>query len=193
MEQDNSIVEKVYNRRLIIGFFIGLAIVIILIVYYSRKPCCVRGRISQAEAEMRNIATALEDYYIDNNAYPLAFDNFNFKPIPFNDKHISIGYTSGFLTTPAAYLPALPMDPFGEDLNNFPQYLYRYGTNGNSCWILASNGPDMEKFEKPVPELIFLKSLCDLNLALSDGHMRDYTYDPTNGDVSFGDVWQVGP
>jgi prepilin-type N-terminal cleavage/methylation domain-containing protein len=161
----------------------------------------VRSKVARAEAEMRNIATALETYYIDNNAYPPASAWDAAVLAPGSDKvdsiqpdgttGFSVGQVSHRLTTPVAHLASLPSDPFdeaGEDLNN----VYRYGTNIASCWAMASNGPDNVVTGDPPPESAYLAAFCDLAQALEDG-MRDDTYDPTNGTTSNGDVWRVGP
>ena len=81
-----------------------------------------RPKVSRAESEMRNIATALETYYIDNNCYPHSLYQ---------------------LTTPVAHLPLLPFDPFALTYREKePDEWYKYRTNNVSCWLLYSLGPD---------------------------------------------------
>ena len=171
----------------------------------------VRAKVSRAESEMRNIATALETYYIDNNAYPPSSDWFGAFPAPGADKVDSnepddegnfYGQVSYMLTTPVAHLPSLPSDPFfnaGDSMKN----VYRYSTNVASCWIMCSNGPDNQGtpgnnddgYPDLGPESAYIGNYCDLALALREdgGDMNNMTYDPTNGTTSNGDVWRVGP
>ena len=146
-------------------------------------PANERAKTARAEAEMRNIATALEIYYIDNNVYPPAIDDKG-KIVPYGENGVSEGYTSLCLTTPVAHLPSLPTDPFHDEGDGY----YRYATNGFNCWIMSSNGYNL-KADLDLARYIACAS-CDLKSAT---FMYDYTYDPTNGIPSSGDIWRVGP
>jgi hypothetical protein len=88
---------------------------------------------------MRMLQTALESYNVDWNAYPRTL--------------------APCLTTPIAYITAIPGDPFAPQ----PKPL-QYELNGKSMWKLWSVGPD-QKDDKAALE-----------------------FDPTNGTVSAGDL-----
>lgn len=119
----------------------------------------IRAKVSRAKAEMRNLATALESYYVDNEIYPpgalhaaqsgLAGDHANPGPILVGSDHLS-------LTSPIVYVSSMPFDPFDNagkpsttiatsysatNDANFCVGRYDYNTNGSDQWILASNGP----------------------------------------------------
>src|SRR5690606_10495857 len=68
-----------------------------------------RAKVSRAKTDMRTIATGLETFRIDNNRYP-------------PDAEISVGggplayfVRLRFLTTPIAYMTAVPEDPFARE------------------------------------------------------------------------------
>ena len=77
----------------------------------------IRQFTSLAKADMRTMATALEGFYIDNNAYPTQL---------------------GLLTTPIAYITQIPQDPFtvGD--------AFGYFKIGDADWRLWSIGPDLK-------------------------------------------------
>lgn len=74
-----------------------------------------RAKVARAKSEMRNLAVALETYYIDNNSYPPTLIH---------------------LTTPVVHQTSIPMDPFA------PGKLFDYDAEYLSCWVLRSVGPD---------------------------------------------------
>ena len=81
----------------------------------EQRVALIRKLARRARADMRTIATGLEAYSVDWNAYP---------PNPY------------VLTTPIAYLRYVPKDPFTEDTNMGYKKL-----EGND-WIVWSIGPD---------------------------------------------------
>jgi general secretion pathway protein G len=153
-----------------------------------------RAKVSRAMADLRSIATAIEAYRIDQNQYPA--ENY---PSP----ELEITAASGPalpnriklrpITTPVAYITALPNDPFArlsDPLNMIPAPTYHYaalndvlypgaaffsGANplGRQCqWVLQSNGPDQSP---------------------SSPAWQFPEYDSTNGTVSLGNVLRLGP
>jgi len=155
-----------------------------------------RARAARAYGEMRTISIAIEVYSIDHKAYPPAVD-INGKILFHEDSEtgVSSGYVPWLLTTPTAYLSTIPMDPFHRTRKKPGPYgPYRYATNGSTCWIMVSPGPDenndvrIEDF--PDPE----KANCDLKNFLSHfGIGTAVEYDGTNGTTSSGDILRVGP
>ena len=110
-----------------------------------------RSKTSAAKADLRTIATALESYYVDHNAYPYkesigAAQNLVPGGTPINGP---AGVSPGGLTSPIAYLTSIPKDSFrhvfppsdpGGIVGVGPYYYERAGLqiiNG----VLLRNGP----------------------------------------------------
>lgn len=148
----------------------------------------VRAKVSHSYSSMQTIATALEAYAIDHNAYPY------------------VGYTIDYqqklvpLTTPVAYLSSLPKYPwkahlpFGaseahqyyyyNDRKSFEDILgtwgyrwYIFDATEKSRWYLSCVGPDGDYDQEWTTE-----PGCNYHL-----------YDPTNGTISNGDLIRLGP
>ncbi|MCX7919918.1 MAG: type II secretion system protein GspG [bacterium] len=156
-----------------------------------------RSKVSRTKSDMRAIATGIESYYVDQNAYPWT----------------NLGLYSRLdrlkaITTPVAYLSSLPIDAFNASndipINKIypfwdPPYVWSLGglnpTDGSGTpntrfvlvpelydrvysrmktWMLMSYGPD-QNFEAAVPPY------------------QVQLYDPTNGTVSNGDIMRWGP
>ncbi len=137
----------------------------------------VRARISRVEADLRNIATALEAYQMEANAYP-----------PWAGIYpCSLRYIP--LTTPIAYMNSIPLDPFVQkttvnagDLSQWGDaYEYadeawhykQYGASNHphtwgATWRMNSWGPD------------------------STNTYASYFYDASNGLRSQGDIIRLG-
>ncbi len=164
----------------------------------------VRAKVSRTNADMRTIATALETYYVDHNAYPPC----GYQEIPENSGWHYLNY---LLTTPIAYLTNVGLeDPFytgmgvtSEMLDAYPWYPFlryvnydfiyndyldnstafsRYA-NVYGMWMLNSRGPDaFSTFG--VDALVYVDGQGnETGLWLSA-----VPYDPTNGTVSRGDI-----
>lgn len=85
------------------------------------------------------------------------------------------------LTTPVAFLPALPIDYFADPRGG---RLLAYHVHEGE-WLLYSAGPDGHYDIDP--ERDFLPALFPLpSLILA-------TYDPSNGTASAGDLWRASP
>ena len=141
----------------------------------------VRSKVSRAYNDMRNLATALESYRIDNNAY-----------IP----HIDSIAEFNRLTSPVAYITSVPQDPFiiqrgnrvdiyGIDAWNYHMEDLFYMTTAwpepgrsmavdlcahGKVWMVWSIGPDL------------IVNIHTVGL-----------YDSTNGTRSLGDIARSGP
>lgn len=154
------------------------------------------SRVSRTKADMRSLATAIEAYFADNKQYPamtpladwatgsevatlkeMGGDTlFTIAASPYPHK------TSAGLTTPNAYASSLFNDPlFPSKRRGMP---FAYSTN-NESWILLSGGPD-EDFDVVNP-----LTMLHGNFEETKTGLLPYTYDPTNGSVSDGDVWRI--
>lgn len=163
----------------------------------------VRAKVSRAKADMRSVATAIESYAVDANAYPLAatLDDPSKFTMFENGAEVIESLVPYLVTTPIAYISALPRDPFpvkaengeGADPNQTFHYLDRktaqarnepdvldeyheafYGRrNPASAWWMFTVGPDLDH---------------DEDLGSSQPGRAAALYDPTNGTVSSGDI-----
>jgi hypothetical protein len=143
-----------------------------------------RETTSRAKADLRSMATAIEMYQIEHNSYPASTTTgpYGFwqsaEPMP------SFAGGSGVagLTTPVAYLTSYFEDPFRKlsDHRTFAYYC-----NGPT-WIMISAGPDC-RFDLPPDRLAPLLAAPHL----PNDELTNYTYDPTNGMYSAGDIWRL--
>jgi prepilin-type N-terminal cleavage/methylation domain-containing protein len=126
-----------------------------------------RSKVARVSADMRSIATALECYCADNNAYPI-------KP----SSSCKCGW-QGALTTPIPYILTAYRDPFA-DQQVAGSRTYQYSIcNMMKSWIFVSIGPDLvDDFQEDM-------WMC--------GRAETYPmpYDPTNGTISRGDIARV--
>jgi type II secretion system protein G len=176
-----------------------------------------RAKVSRVKADMRSMATALEAYVVDSNAYPPCntFGLPGVKPAQTGPdnwvlEHVStpIAYiTNAFLNDPfttdkvisAANVAGLPgATPFLETAPG-PQAMSILYVSWDAMdrtlvpadaagdhrvprtWAVYSGGPDRVKIA--------------LGGILANSTSHDTTliiYDPTNGTISFGDIYRVG-
>jgi prepilin-type N-terminal cleavage/methylation domain-containing protein len=177
-----------------------------------------RAKVSRVRADMRNMATAMEAYVIDNNRYPIPSDNYgNFMTNPLTATLVSPFETRVpvLLTTPISYMSDRPEDPFAKvrfgesrlyhcitrqyvDIrhNNAPAY----------NWALIYTRFFREITGRPAPQPIeyFFVSwgpdkVHDANVpdvvapVGPHVHGKGAVYDPTNGTISGGDIIYFGP
>jgi prepilin-type N-terminal cleavage/methylation domain-containing protein len=152
----------------------------------------VRAKVSKCQAEMRNIGMAFETYRVDHNSTPRGLGYCTGRPgDPYPEG--SIKWRLVNLTTPVDYMTSLPDDPFYTKLQvvcaeDEPSFIYlrkehhpNYPTmeqatgrgRGNWDWLLASQGPSQ-------PGYITL-------------YWEFGVYDPTNGTISSGPIYRIGP
>ncbi len=145
-----------------------------------------RAKVARARSEMAMLELSLEQYYLDQKAYP-----------PNARTGFGLDTDLNRLTTPFVYATRLPLDPFGPRGGYYrpgskpTSYAYclmiqaassglnlvPYGIRGRAYYILESLGPDLDGdvawgAHFPLPLTI---------------------YDPTNGTISNGDIVHFGP
>lgn len=170
----------------------------------------VRAKISRSKADMRSISTAIEAYRVDSNKLPLAM----LPPYPGYDPPSWWGFCSTGLTTPIAYMTALPAMAFTDEVvsgiwaseydgsqNNQP-YTYVYDTGWQYDQRLLPDGTapggweyqraDAGNYYDRVAQASYIIYTCGPDGA--DGLVNTYPmhYDPTNGSISFGDIFHWG-
>ncbi|NLD60867.1 prepilin-type N-terminal cleavage/methylation domain-containing protein [Candidatus Sumerlaeota bacterium] len=161
-----------------------------------------RAKNSAARADMRSLATAIESYFVDHNKYAWCIGG-GHNPqtgVP----TVYYGVPSPELTTPIAYCSSIPMDRWGGDTTNFvgPNFMhvtktyqtsFGYGWFGEEKffngkmegrptfeWCLQSMGPDRSLWKT------HFQGHWEYEDILSQ-------YDATNGTISLGNIWRVGP
>lgn len=164
----------------------------------------VRSKVSRAKADMRSVATALESYYVDNNAYPPDGQNPLITgltyPLTYMGSTIGSGWFSpahlnNFLTTPIAYVSSADfIDPFNQESASNSVRTYRY-INFHHIYGQSSDTTRQSVYPK-------YDYYCGKWQLLSNGPNKKadtsdpaygmfwvvLRYDPTNGTVSPGDI-----
>jgi len=221
---------KKFRGFTLIELLIVVAIIAILaaIAVPNFLEAQVRAKVSRVKADMRSIATAIEAYSVDTNLYPVATQGefsvnsqFPTGGTPPENSGNRVTFASlgicdepdahfMILTTPVAYITALPGDPFADKKG----VAFGYTNGVDVGWIMWSYGPDTDEgigsqlggeFEgsedwdaadwsnqtvynpfrsNPMPALLYLTST---NHPTAD---TAFTYDTTNGSVSDGDLWR---
>ncbi len=192
----------------------------------------VRSKVSRVKSDLRTLATGMESYYVDNNAYPMC-NNFGVALNAAESTGVA-GAQDGpvleVLSTPIAYVTnSLIQDPFQAKLRtggvyngagnqpglnasypdnptDLPVYQsYQYQSMGFDnradygntpikpiAWVTFSSGPDLTYFN--------MGGILARNSISQDGRpdlqKLDYCintiYDPTNGTISFGEIFRSG-
>ena len=167
-----------------------------------------RSKVSRVKADMRSTATALEAYVLDYNHYPPAIEPG--APYMWGDANQPpyTMHTSGYLTTPVAYITSLASDVFFKRPGVVPpppmplevarrffyvniDYLtanpnfpppqpnpFRTASLNGGIWMLFSVGPDGDEYNRPDP-------------GPADDPRLFRDYDATNGTNSFGNIFRT--
>lgn len=163
----------------LIELLIVIAIILILIAIALPNflSAQIRAKVARAEAEMRELATAIEFFRTEHSHYPIGTDDPAAVPVEVKTHFEQAGAygfytfrtvfsgssaeTLGFynlpagtpvgvvpgLTSPVQYLTRVPTDPF-TTLPDFLTYSYREDrAKPLHGWILSSFGPDMDEFQ----------------------------------------------
>ena len=172
--------------------FVPLLVIVAIVAGFGlsnfSKPS-PRSPVSQAKMDLLYFATALEQYFVDHNAYPAMASapedyarskGLSEKGIPSVMRYKGGGSAMG-VTSPIAYLTQHLPDVFGGVDDTFGYYTVQ--TEKTSGWILWSPGPDKKydldwkvydpDVEQPSPELLL------------------FAFDSTNGALSRGDIFRV--
>jgi len=119
----------------------------------------VRSKVSRVKSDARSLATGIESYFVDNNAYPHKMDILSQGAVKYMSGQFTDPY-SPYRGTPLKYLT-------GEKAAESAikgGYATRENVHPDSIWIVYSIGPDTIDDEATI------------------------IYDPTNGTVSRGDI-----
>jgi len=147
-----------------------------------------RSKVTRMIADIRTIATAVESYGVDHNAYPPHLDSIGGE----------IGYPDRYfpLTTPISYLSSIPgTDVFAVEeitgaggsglwiswtnFKSFPDTHPLHPVKETHRWLLRSRGPDGLNEPNGVRNAFMNSGI---------GAAPSMLYDPTNGTISQGDL-----
>lgn len=170
----------------------------------------IRSKMARAEADLAAIATALNMYNLDNNAFPPDWQDQNFpdvgkRPIKgrFNFSNVNLAIISHHfeLTSPIAYLSSLPIDTFESMENKInmlpPEWIHSY-------WYLRCGPvPPRSRYEFQVFNSRTYESLFWVLFGRGpDGERQPdlpgvgaadwlLAYAPSNGLISRGDLYRM--
>ena len=150
----------------------------------------IRARIARVEADMNSLSVAIEAYMTDYDHYPPT---------------TPVQATRLFkLTYPVAYLSQLPWDPFSESASwvengvstPFPAGPYHY--QNLVVWQRADGTIFTDYVWQRRWQIFTQKTFWYSLYSFGPDHdvqaqWREPTYDPTNGLVSDGDIYILGP
>ncbi len=159
----------------------------------------VRSKASRVKADMRSLRTAIETYYIDYNKYPMYYRYYSVH----SQQNRGRVHQLFELTTPVAYMSSVEIvDPFcnvpHDTVNQYGDTFYSiwyesinpHRAEGglapvsSPLWGLASYGPDFRP-SWPFGGMAFCLRPDDPE---SKNPPETWTYDPTNGTRSAGDI-----
>ncbi len=148
------------------------------ILVFSSDQAMTRARVSRVKGEEKMLAGALHDYRTDNSEFPPVLTG---------------------LLGPVRYLEKIPTDPFIKTPNaSYTYYLYPGDDPGSHYFIVVSAGPDgvidFDPFQSDDPSGSTDGSaggvppgIMSNRQYLKEKILR-YSYDPTNGVASKGDI-----
>lgn len=201
----------------LIELLIVIAIILILIAIALPNflEAQVRAKIANARGELKTLVIATESYRIDwGGREPKTSTPFK----PANNAYSEWwGFTSNLLSTPNKYVTSIPFEPFSDDYTldfwkamagaeSDPPYTVIRDTAVSSWPVgaVVSNNPRVQAAAGgPIP---ISRQFYDSNqkagyIYYSSGPDRvdssvwgnPQFYSPTNGTVSFGELYEFGP
>lgn len=168
----------------------------------------LRARLSKANGDRRQLATALQDHLAAYKSYPVPEDA---QGMPLTGTQPEIAGPVGTPTVDLqlyyrgpSYVPqalgdgrvmaGMPEDPFRPEARG---RLYGYGigpgTGEAACYILTSYGPDGKSEAEELENLWIDELRGSRDLQRTNPDFLNHSYSPTNGARSRGDLWVVGP
>ncbi len=170
----------------LIELLIVVAIIAILaaVAVPNFLEALTRARVSRVKSDLRTVATSMEAYAVDNNAYPepllslstpIAYASNAYADDVFANPNgwFALGYVQGHNGSQPSFLA-----DFGVTGATDPQ---RYAMATHRFFIF-SNGPDLEDEALESPNTAFRDVIGAPSAQLG------YFYDPTNGTKSRGDI-----
>ncbi|PKO16234.1 hypothetical protein CVU37_11465 [candidate division BRC1 bacterium HGW-BRC1-1] len=158
----------------------------------------VRSKVSRVKADLRSMATAIESYVVDNNKYPPENWASPHLITVLGGQHIPNIMRLTRLTTPVAYVTAIPADVFApndDPINLMLPHTFHYVSindplhPGDQVFFLGQNDEKRQ--------MMWMLQSCGPDRG-SDGpasstYWQFPQYDSTNGSVSIGNILRSGP
>lgn len=160
----------------------------------------VRAKVSRVLTDQRTCVTALESYAVDHNHYPPAYGTF----------YIEERWSP--LTTPVAYMTSIPTDVFGDPVQISDWRVTDadgYGMLKTFDFLVAYPGiwetdnffPALDIVAKRRIKYYFTSqgpdrhgdTLFSSSSAPALEEVMDFFYESTNGTMSSGDIFKMGP
>jgi len=157
----------------IIGIIAGIAIPRFL-------GARTKAKVTRAFADMTNISTALEMYYVDNDEYP-------------QNLEVTEGETA---LMDGDYISSIPDEPFGDSTDDRAES-YGYYVNDTDdpiLWLIVSNGPDGELDVTDETEGFDWDAAVAGQIGGPDGVLDAYAItgtDPEDGGDAGDDAWTI--
>jgi prepilin-type N-terminal cleavage/methylation domain-containing protein len=168
---------------------VGIISILAAIALPNFLEAAVRSKIARVKADLRTCAIAWEAYCVDNDRYPVDWDN-----NPIGAESTQIGMIQ--VTTPIAYMTSFPVDPFSvmrsPSSNEFAPHFEAASCSFAYC--IYSLGPNfIEEFDgnDEWPDGVEDSHPGSVG-QIYTGSINMRPYDPTNGVISDGDVHRVG-
>lgn len=179
---------------LVVVAIIGILAVIAVPNFLNAR---MRSLAARVFADLKNCATAIEQYAIDYGKYPF-YKNYLDEVSAISGAAVT--YLPENLTTPISYINQIPIDPFppvyleGSDRDSSPKpYKYIHGYDQvykNQQFVGAHIGIHFENFSGEKRTLLWqIWSLGPDRIVAHDG----VSYDLSNGLFSYGDISRFGP
>lgn len=195
-------VVPMFRSRYFTGFtLIELLIVVAIIAILAAiavpnfLEAQVRAKVSRARTDMRSVATALETYRVDWNAYPpMREPGFTGGNPVLAGGELKWWYVPDRLSTPVSYLSTADVRcPFGGDIPqsiNFPDNIWRrYGYENIEELVAAATTVPILTGRYVNERALDLAGQWRLQSTGPDNIWNpSVMYDPTNGTVSPGDI-----
>ncbi len=121
---------------------IAIILILALIAVPAYRNMQIRAKKARAQEDMRNIATALEAYYVDWNTYPGDLNALTGQEDSDTNTNGSGDTSATGEVGPITYMQQLPTDPFSPGSN------YNYATNPatgtpRTSWVLYTSTYNM--------------------------------------------------
>jgi len=150
-----------------------------------------RTNVSRARSDFRTVAHGMELHAIDRGAYPPAWPGGVLE-----DRYLP-------LTTPISYLSRSPVDPFGDEVDRSVWAWRKFRTyelvTDRHPWhgLLFAHPAGYGLRQRAVPGAMYYVASQGPDLVRNDAFGNPWLYwlpyDPTNGTISAGDLFFVGP
>ncbi len=125
---------------LVVIAIIGLLASIVLVSLGNARK---KGRNAKRAADLKQVQTALELYYNDNNAYPSTSSAYRSQCVAWGS-YTAVNVIPGLSPT---YISTIPTDPAMDAANNI------------SCYIYVSNGGEYKFIDRNIADM----TLADIN------------------------------